>query len=440
MTAGGSQLFTLTCPSINLLDRRGLQLARFDRKKFIINDESHQWLRRHTFSICFHRKHPLVGMPGGLHPPISVIATWTPNYVNPETRGWGIVVLVAVLLALTYVVVLLRLLARFVLAKNAGIDDALIIFNMVPLTGLAVSLCLAFKLYGFDRHVWDSPIAVLINSRKITMALEALYLTSTATTKISILLFYRRLSAGTVSNGFIYSVYAAIAFVVVYYFIFMINLFIGCHPVEAFWLQANPFSSMKYQCLDEAANLIAAGVISVVQDLLACGMPMVLFWKLQIPVRQKFALGAIFGIGFFLCLCGALRIVTTAPIYYETYDMTWASYQGWIWFALESHLAVICASAPALKITMRRVFGGTGWSSLQRVSEGQKNGYSATSNAHSSATRRPDQCKDQTVTTTTSYECPKEIGDDERIMLPLQDVELGYMDREENHVKMARIS
>jgi hypothetical protein len=30
--------------------------------------------------------------------------------------------------------------------------------------------------------------------------------------------------------------------------------------------------------------------------------------------------------------------------------MTWGSYRGWIWFALESHLAVICASAPALKI------------------------------------------------------------------------------------------
>lgn len=70
-------------------------------------------------------------MPGGLHPPISVILTWKPNHVNPETRGWGIVVLVTVLLALTYIVVLLRLWARFVLARNAGVDDVLIIFNMV---------------------------------------------------------------------------------------------------------------------------------------------------------------------------------------------------------------------------------------------------------------------------------------------------------------------
>jgi hypothetical protein len=130
------------------------------------------------------------------------------------------------------------------------------------------------------------------------MALEALYLTSTATTKISILLFYRRLSSGTVSNGFLYSVYAAIAFVAVYYFIFMINLFVGCQPIEAFWLQANPSWQGKYECINEAANLIAAAVISVIQDFLACGMPMVLFWKLRIPFRQKIALAAIFGVGF----------------------------------------------------------------------------------------------------------------------------------------------
>jgi hypothetical protein len=76
-------------------------------------------------------------MPGGLHPPTYVTAAWTPNFINPETRGCGIVVLVAVLLALTYLVVFMRLWARVRLSKNAGIDDALIAFNIV-------SCCLLF--------------------------------------------------------------------------------------------------------------------------------------------------------------------------------------------------------------------------------------------------------------------------------------------------------
>ncbi|RDI76913.1 hypothetical protein Vi05172_g13138 [Venturia inaequalis] len=266
----------------------------------------------------------------------------------------------------------------------------------------------------------------------MTMVLEALYLTSTATTKISILFFYRRLSTGALSNGFIYSVYAAVAFVAVYYVIFMINLFAGCQPIEAFWLQANPFSSMKYHCFDEGANLIAAGVISVVQDFLACGMPMILFWKLQIPLKQKFALGAILGVGFFLCICGVLRIATTVPIYYTTYDMSWASYQGWIWFAVESHLAVICASAPALKVIANRTFSGSTWNSLRRSSERRKNDYPATSNANSSAARRLDQTTDRTMKTMASSEWLKHSGDDESIRRSMHDVELAYMNPGEN--------
>jgi hypothetical protein len=72
-------------------------------------------------------------MPGGLHPPIAVILGWATkvNYVDPPSRGWSIVILCTVLLSCTYIVVGLRIWARFGLAKNGGIDDALIIFNMV---------------------------------------------------------------------------------------------------------------------------------------------------------------------------------------------------------------------------------------------------------------------------------------------------------------------
>ena len=70
-------------------------------------------------------------MPGGLHPPLSVILSWVPNYVDPQSRGWAIVVLVAVLLSLTYIVVGLRLWARIGIRKSLGIDDVLIVFNMV---------------------------------------------------------------------------------------------------------------------------------------------------------------------------------------------------------------------------------------------------------------------------------------------------------------------
>lgn len=58
------------------------------------------------------------------------------------------------------------------------------------------------------------------------------------------------------------------------------------------------------------------------------------------------------------------------------YDITWYAYYGWIWTALEADLAVICASAPALKIFFRRYFNmstsrsGYGHSGYGKASSG----------------------------------------------------------------------
>jgi hypothetical protein len=70
-------------------------------------------------------------MPGGLFPPIEVIGSWDINYTDPPRSGEGIIIMTAVLIGITWMVVGMRLYARFCLVKSAGIDDALIILAMV---------------------------------------------------------------------------------------------------------------------------------------------------------------------------------------------------------------------------------------------------------------------------------------------------------------------
>jgi hypothetical protein len=115
--------------------------------------------------------------------------------------------------------------------------------------------------------------------------------------------------------------------------------------------------------------------------------------------------------------------------------MTWHSYQAWIWFAIESHLAVICASAPALKVIAKRTLGGSNWNSLHRP-----NGYPNSAEANSLDRRKIDQSNDKTVTTMASSEYLRDSDEGRSMVLPIQNVELGfmYMDPEENHVKDTR--
>ena len=152
--------------------------------------------------------------------------------------------------------------------------------------------------------------------------------------QISILLFYRRLTSH-VSTPFLWSVYFTIFTVAAFWLSCIIGVFAGCRPFHAYWMQVDPFwlasNQGKYSCIDEAAFILAAAVISMVQDFMVCLLPMVLFLRLNINLRQKLALVVIFGVGIVLCVCGVLRFVKILRTYYSTYDITWSSVPVWIW-------------------------------------------------------------------------------------------------------------
>ena len=71
-------------------------------------------------------------MPGGVHPPLSVIGSWPqPNYRNPETEGNRLTITTIVLGVIAILVVAARLYARIVLLGNPGWDDFLIVLALV---------------------------------------------------------------------------------------------------------------------------------------------------------------------------------------------------------------------------------------------------------------------------------------------------------------------
>lgn len=139
------------------------------------------------------------------------------------------------------------------------------------------------------------------------MIIEVFYMWSTCMTKISILLFYRRLAIGKISRRFLYTIYAAIAFVIAYFITFHLTLFLHCRPFRSYWKQAdirwyfkhNGSATKKadFVCSSESADLIANAITSILQDFIAVGIPMFLFWKLRVSWKQRIALAVVFGVG-----------------------------------------------------------------------------------------------------------------------------------------------
>jgi hypothetical protein len=129
--------------------------------------------------------------------------------------------------------------------------------------------------------------------------IELTYLASTSLIKISILCFYRRLASGSISRTFVYWVWGSIAFVIAYFVAFGFAVIFTCSPVQGYWrmLDISWRLQNKLQCHNEGATIVAVVVVSTVQDLVICALPIFLVWNLQIPRRQKAALIAIFAMG-----------------------------------------------------------------------------------------------------------------------------------------------
>ncbi|GLA60419.1 hypothetical protein AtubIFM54640_000871 [Aspergillus tubingensis] len=226
-------------------------------------------------------------MPGGLHPPLSVMESWPArNTINPETHGAASIVLPVIFGSIAVTAVILRLWARCVIQRQGA------------------------YIYGENHHVWDNTLPQLLQSRKLAIAQELFYILSSCFTKISVLLFYRRMGhRTTISPRFLNIIYISIASVAAYTLAFFIVIWVACRPFSAYWMEVDPeyTATHKYTCYNEPAHLIAATFISLVQDIIATTLPAVLCWGLQMRLRQKVLLnGVVFGLGYLAAVVAGL--------------------------------------------------------------------------------------------------------------------------------------
>jgi hypothetical protein len=237
-------------------------------------------------------------------------------------------------------------------------------------------------MYGFNRHVWDLNVdpRLYVVQRKYVLAMEVLFCVASGLIKVSILLFFRRISSRAVSRLFAWASWFCIGFIITTTVPFMLIPMFGCQPISAFWDQADIvkiLNGYQFHCFNEGVDVLVATVISAVQDLLAAVLPTFLYWNLRIPVRQQLALFGIFAIGYGAVALGVLRAYYSYRIFFATYDVTWETWSAWEMTLLELHVGAMCANAPALKVFCKEYLklerlGGSWskWSSKASRSQG----------------------------------------------------------------------
>ncbi|KAJ5454024.1 uncharacterized protein N7458_004980 [Penicillium daleae] len=145
---------------------------------------------------------------------------------------------------------------------------------------------------------------------------------------------------------------AAIVVCVINQLIFAVIISVSCIPVSLLFLfvlrdsnqpqvakQWN--SSIKGTCIDAIPFYFALAGTSIGLDLIIIALPLPVLWRLQLRLKQKLILAALFALGFFVTIIQIIRIFTVKDL--KTYT---DSKNIVIWSCIEVSLGVIVSCIP----------------------------------------------------------------------------------------------
>jgi len=155
----------------------------------------------------------------------------------------------------------------------------------------------------------------LVATGLVAWILEATFLFSLSCTKISVLLFFRRLVEGSYGQELRICIWAAIGFTIAYFFSFMFFLIFACSPVEASWKSLNIGWGVDYHCVDRKSVDPLVGALSVFSDLYTMVIPVYIVGRLKLPMSRKIMLYVIFCCGLVVVGAGTMRTIYLARLH-----------------------------------------------------------------------------------------------------------------------------
>ena len=165
--------------------------------------------------------------------------------------------------------------------------------------GFSATAVISAEWYGLDRHTWDVRPEQYAGAALNGWIAQVLFLISTCATKTSVLLFYRRMVAGTYSKRWLFAIWAALAFLGGSFVSILFAYCFICRPLSAYWASYNFDYDQEFTCID--GNILSpfVGTLSVFTDIYAVALPCAMLARvnLDVPRRQKIGLNVIFALG-----------------------------------------------------------------------------------------------------------------------------------------------
>ncbi|KAH8204966.1 hypothetical protein TruAng_000849 [Truncatella angustata] len=216
-----------------------------------------------------------------------------PDGINlNENQRFGHDVSVVVLLVIATVGVALRLAARIVQKSGLKADDYAIIVALMLGFGTG-GLSIAGGNFAAGRHIWATKMNDFVTMMKILYSYTYIYAAAVATTKVSILLFYRRIF-GFEGKVWRISLTTGAVLTASYPLIIWLTMASCCKPVSHFWSR---FVGSSGTCIDINTFFLALGIINMLIDIIVLVIPIPKILALNMTPNKKLGICGIFLLG-----------------------------------------------------------------------------------------------------------------------------------------------
>lgn len=173
----------------------------------------------------------------------------------------------------------------------------------------------SFKL--MINAVRDIPVENMTSLLKSNYATRLLFTVALGFVKTSILVFYMRLDHRKSTRLAIHLVMAFVIALSITTFFFLAFV---CVPPSLFWNPAGQAAAPE-KCFNQTTQQMffnLNGICNIIQDVSIYLLPIPMLWSLQMPLRQKLALGALFSIGL-VAVAGRFLIFWTCAKHLLTF-------------------------------------------------------------------------------------------------------------------------
>ncbi|QKX53488.1 uncharacterized protein TRUGW13939_00567 [Talaromyces rugulosus] len=202
----------------------------------------------------------------------------------------------------------LRFYARWLKGSRLGMDDLAIALALLFVIAMAITILIetGMKGFGYSAAVGDTGP----NHPDANVAgwpTELLQVPALGCIKLSFLFFYRRVFIKFVAREFsfvnLFMIAAVSAWTICFFFLL---LFLCNTDFAAYWTSG---TTEAERCLPTGMVHMGYAISDVVTDIIIILMPVGEIWKLHLPVRRKFAVMGVFGMGAITIAMSIVRMV-----------------------------------------------------------------------------------------------------------------------------------